>query len=726
MIRLEVLGRTELARSSGGGGPPLTAQPKRFALLTYLAAARPRGFQRRDSVLVLFWPESGEARARNALNQAVHALRSKLGEGVVLSRGREEIGVNGERLWCDVVAFDEEFAARRYADALDHYRGELLRGFHVTDAPGFERWVDTERSRLRRQAQAAATALADQREGEGNPVGAARWLERALEISSSNESLMRRLVSLLDRAGDRAGALRAYERFALDLRALGMEPSPETQELVSEIRGRRVIHGVPEEPSGSDDAKIRSLAVLPLDSLRDEPEQQVFAEGLTEAFIGELAQIDSLRVISRQSVLRFRDSEDPLDEIADALGVDAVIEGSVLRVEDRVRLSLQLIQVEPETHLWAEAFERDLADVLALQREVARSVAERVEGALAEGPGDKMTLPARIEPAAFDEFLLGAAPLVDGRVEEYPKAIEHLQKAVELDPTFGEPLAWITLAYANMTAGGFLSPDDAREPMVEAAHRALEIDDELGPAHLAHALTLQFFERDWEGAREAYRRASVERAATVFEPWKGWLILFLAGQGRFEEALSRARDEYQKDPLGPTSWIMGYSLHKARRFEDAIERFEVTLQTWPAFPFTMPFLAASYAFADRKEEAIRAARRSLEIAPDNQLFMAYSAATLARSGEADDARELSTRLRDRRSEGYVDPYNLALAAAGLGDTNEALDELDRLVEEGSTQSWAIPAEPFFDPLRSDPRFNAVLDRLDLPRLELVRSDSPLD
>lgn len=193
--------------------------------------------------------------------------------------------------------------------------------------------------------------------------------------------------------------------------------------------------------------------------------------------------------------------------------------------------------------------------------------------------------------------------------------------------------------------------------------------------------------------------------------------MFLTGQGRFEEALSMAREESRKDPLGPASWVVGYTLHKARRFEESVDRFELTLRTWPDFPFTLPFLAASHLFAGEEEEAIRTAERSLEIAPENPLFLAYGAATLARAGRKDAAREVVNRLREMRQAGYVDPFNLAVAHAGLEEPDRALDELDRLVEEGSPQSWALPPEPFFDPLRDDPRFDDVLERLELPRLE---------
>lgn len=178
-----------------------------------------------------------------------------------------------------------------------------------------------------------------------------------------------------------------------------------------------------------------------------------------------------------------------------------------------------------------------------------------------------------------------------------------------------------------------------------------------------------------------------------------------------------ARDEYRKDPLGPASWLMGHSLHKAHRFEEAVESLELALRAWPDFPFTLPFLAASHLFYGEEQEAIETARKALDVTPDAPLVLAYVAATLGRAGQEDEAREVMSHLDGLPPNVYLDPYNRAIAHAGLDEHGRALDELERLVEEGSPQSWAIPPEPFFDPLRAEPRFDAVLEELDLPRLE---------
>lgn len=727
MHDLKVLGRTQLSTRTAGEGPrrPVSLQPKRFALLTYLAVARPRGFQRRDTLLVLFWPESDARRARNALNQAVFSLRSTLGSEVLPSRGRGELGVARSRLACDAVSFDEAFAADRYPQALDCYRGELLTGFHVRGAPGFERWLDSERARLRRQAKTAASILADREEGAGNPLRAVRRLERALEIGPLDEKILRRLIKLLDRMGDRTSAFQAFDRFVVNLRStVGGEPSAETRQLISELRGRGSSPSYEDTAGRSSVSRapaVRSLAVLPLRALRPEPEQEVFVEGLTEALIAELAGLESVRVISRQSVLRFEDSDRPLWEIGDILGVDAVIEGSLLRVKDRLRLSLQLLRVEPEEHLWAQVFKRELGQAMGLLRDVALAVRKGVEEVVAPQRSlrpDRASVLRETAPQAYEEFLQGVALASRGKPEDLDAAVAHFRSAVEIDPGFGEPLAWTALIYANMLAGGILSPAEARDPMEEAAEHAFKLEGDRSAAWFAQAVMLQFFDRDWEAAKQAYQNASAAGGGKTGQPWTDWQAMYLIGLAEFEEGLPLAREASRNDPIGPTSFLLGWGLHKARRFEDSIEQLKWTEEVWPGYPFTRPFLAASCLFAGARDTAIEIARSAVSLTPTVQLPVAYGAATLGRGGLEGEARRLLGGLKELPPDAYVDPYNLAVAYAGLRDDARALEALERLADNGSPQSWAIPSEPFFDPLRDDPRFEDVVDRLGLPRLEL--------
>src|SRR2546425_4420918 len=242
MIRLRLLGTVDLRDSQGRELGSVLRRPKLLALLGYLTVARPRGLQRRDTLVALLWPELDHAHARNALSQAVHALRQALGHAALLARGEEELGVSEEGLGCDVREFETALEAGRAEQALELYRGGLLNGLHVSGVPEFERWLDEERERLRRRACEAAQLVTDREAAAGNQVGAARWALRLTELSPFDETAVRGLVELLDRMGDRAGAVRAYEEFERRLgRDLEVEPSLATQGLIAGIRARRSL-----------------------------------------------------------------------------------------------------------------------------------------------------------------------------------------------------------------------------------------------------------------------------------------------------------------------------------------------------------------------------------------------------------------------------------------------------------------------------------------------------
>jgi DNA-binding SARP family transcriptional activator len=234
-FRLRVFGSTEL--SGAPGADAVLAQPKRLALLVYLAVARPRGFHRRDRLVALFWPEHDQEHARAALRKAIHALRKALGNDLLVSRGDEELAVDHAHVWCDAIAFDDALQRGRLALALELFRGDLLDGFFA-DAPGFERWLETERESYRERAVDAAWALAQHHEAGAELTEATRWARRVARLATMDERVLRRVLQLLDRAGDRSGAIRAYDEFAARLRThYDIEPSAETRALIRQIKG---------------------------------------------------------------------------------------------------------------------------------------------------------------------------------------------------------------------------------------------------------------------------------------------------------------------------------------------------------------------------------------------------------------------------------------------------------------------------------------------------------
>ena len=392
MIRLRLLGTVDLRDSQGRELGAVLRRPKLLALLGYLTVARPQGLQRRDTLVALLWPELDHAHARNALSQAVHALRQTLGHAALLARGEEELGVSEEGLECDVREFETALEAGRAEQALELYRGGLLNGLHVSGVPEFERWLDEERERLRRRACEAAQLLTERETAAGNQVGAARWARRLTELSPFDETAVRRLVELLDRMGDRAGAVRAYEEFERRLgRDLEVEPSLATQGLIARIRARRsLVTGAAAAPDraavsqasaaepgaaarsassvaaapaprtarrqvpvlltvivsgllavgwllvgksfgarSAETARVpKRIVVLPFTNLGPVG-QEYFADGVTEEITARLAAVGDLRVLGSTSANAYKGTKKTLPEIGRELGVDYVLEGSV-------------------------------------------------------------------------------------------------------------------------------------------------------------------------------------------------------------------------------------------------------------------------------------------------------------------------------------------------------------------------------------------------------------
>src|SRR5438874_1471863 len=410
MIHFRMLGGLSLTAADGREVRSLLAQPRRLALLAYLAAGTPRDFQRRDSLVALFWPELDQKHARAALREALHVLRSAVGQGIVTRRGDEEIGLDSDLFWNDVAAFDRAVAAAEWGEALELYRGDLLEGFFISEAPEFERWLETERARLKDAACRSAHALIERSEASGDFAAAASWARRAARLTPFDEKLVRHWISLLDRLGDRARAVQVYDEFASRLaQEYEMQPATETQALIAAVRAREPaapLRAPPGSPSpappspapptrsspptrgrprvwrsaslvagvaailllanpgdreggarpGAHTAAIRSLAVRPLADLSRDTLHSWFADGMTEALVTDLGRISALRVTSLGAVQPFKDSSSFRNMVRE-LNVDAVVEGGVQRSGDRVRVDVRLIDAASGYQLWADRFE---------------------------------------------------------------------------------------------------------------------------------------------------------------------------------------------------------------------------------------------------------------------------------------------------------------------------------------------------------------------------------
>lgn len=708
-VDLLTLGRCTLrSRRDEGECGPLSVQPKHLGVLVFLAAEGGLRFRRRDRLLATFWPELDADGARNTLNQAVYRLRQTIGQDAILSRGNEEIGVSGQVVRCDTVEFEEAVESERYTRALELYRGPFLNGFHVSGVPGFERWTDARREELRRRAHGAARELAERQADEGAVWEATRTLERATEIAPTREGAVRELMTLLAESGDRAAAVRVYRRFARRLDdEFGLDPSGRTRRLA------RNLERTAEDASAIRDAgeRARSLAVLPFRNLGDDSTDAYFVDGMEDALLTELGRVDWLRVTAhrpRDGPTRDRRSS---GEVARRLGVDAVLEGGVLRSGDRVRISARLVQAEPESHLWAQSFVRPLEDVLVLHQELASAITEEVAGTLGTPEKAASGGVPPVDPTAYDLYLRGR--FFTKNVTEMSRGIDLLREAIEADPTFAPAYAEIAVCYCNLATLCYLPPAETAAQVDRWVDRALELDPEQAEAHMARGFAGTLFRREWNAAEEDFRRGIELNPNSV--DCHAYFTFHLTSMGRWPEGLRQVRRALDLDPLEPgVNWAHGWTLHKARRWEQSTRSLERTLELYPNYALLYPFLAANHAYLGNESKARGALKRGLDLAPDDQLALGYGAAIMSMLGDSEHARDLANRLDERGEEGFLDPYYPAVAAGALGDADRAFELLEELCDGPSVSGFNVLVDPLLDPLRGDPRYDAIVERPDLP------------
>ena len=459
---------------------------------------------------------------------------------------------------------------------------------------------------------------------------------------------------------------------------------------------------------------INSLAVLPLENLSGDPQQEYFAEGMSDEVTTELGKLGALRVISRTSAMRYKGTHKPLGQSARELNVDAVIEGTVLRSGDHVRITAQLVRASPEQHLWAESYEGDLSSVLTLQREVARAIANAIQVKLTPNEQEHLASSLPINPQAHEAYLLGRY-FWNRRTEEgLNKAIDYFQQATEKDSTYAPAYAGLADSYGllGFAEYGALSPEEAVPKAEAAAKKALEIDETLAEAHAALGAIKHRFEWDWPGAEREFKRA-IElnpNYATAYH----WYALYLVSMGRLDEALATGERGHELDPLSLiVNTGFGRVFYCARRHDEAIERLSKTLELDPNFPVAHYWRGLAYEQKGMHKEAIAdlVQLKTLSVSP---LRVAGLGNIYAVSGEKIKAQAILSELKSLSKERYVPPYDLAVIYSGLGDKDQTFRWLEKSYEEREGALVYLNVEPMFDNVRSDPRFKDLVHRIGLP------------
>jgi TolB-like protein/DNA-binding winged helix-turn-helix (wHTH) protein/tetratricopeptide (TPR) repeat protein len=458
---------------------------------------------------------------------------------------------------------------------------------------------------------------------------------------------------------------------------------------------------------------IHSLAVLPLENLSNDTSQDYFADGMTDELITHLGQISAIRVISRTSAMTYKGVHKPLSEIARELNVDAVVEGSVLRSGERVRIDAQLIQMPADKQIWAESYEGDFRDTLALQSRVARSVVEQIRGTLNRQEQVALAKPKTVSPAAYEAYLKGRYFWNKRTGDGLRTAIQYFNHAIDADPTYAEAYAGLADSYAlsGDWEYGVLSPQDAFHKATAAATKALALDDSLGEAHTSLAFALDLYGWDWAAAETEYKLAiKLSPGYATAHLWYAWHLILM---GQNSEGLFELRKAESLDPLSLIiSADMADALCIAHRYDDAVQQSKKTLQLDPNFAIGHYELGQAFEQKHMHDEAAAQFQKAIDISGHSGVLDSSLAYVYAVLGRTEEAIKIAKGLEARRDQNPSAEANIALIYVGLGDHDQAMIWLNKGYEARFNPS--ILLRPAFDPLRSDARFKELLRRVGLP------------
>jgi len=457
---------------------------------------------------------------------------------------------------------------------------------------------------------------------------------------------------------------------------------------------------------------IRSLAVLPLESLSSDASQDYFADGITDELISDLGQISALRVISRTSVMAYKHSRKPLPQIARELNVDAVVEGTVLRSGDQVRITAQLIEASADKHLWSQSYQGELRDTLALQNRVASAIADQIR--INVNPQEQAALKSvkLVNPQAYESFLKGRYFWNKRTADGLKVALAYFNQAIDEDPKYAP--AYSGLADTNALLGDWqyavMTPKEALPKAKAAALKALELDSTLGEAHNSLAFCLDGFDWDFDAAGQEFRRAiELNPSYATAHHWYAWHLSLL---GRYADAIAEMRKAQSLDPL---SLIINADLAEllvlAHSYDESIRQSRKTIEMDPNFAFAHNQLAQAYLQKYMNDEAVAELQEAAQLSGGSPTVTANLARAYVASGKRGEAIKLLSGLKKRSNATYSHGSEIAVIYAALGDTDQAMNWLEKGFEERFNPGVLL--RPGFDPLRSDPRFQELLRRIGL-------------
>lgn len=459
----------------------------------------------------------------------------------------------------------------------------------------------------------------------------------------------------------------------------------------------------------------KSLIVLPLENLSRDKDQDYFADGMTDDLIANLAKIRSLRVISRSTAMAYKGTRKPLSQIAKELNVDAVVEGTVLRVGNRIRITAELVQVSTDQHLWADTYESQMEDVLAMQNRVSSAIVNEIRINLTPEEEERLARNPAVAPEAYENYLKGRYYWNKRSDENLTKAIGYFEQATHQDPQYGLAYAGLSDCYAIISAEifGTMPAGDAAPKAKAAALRSLQIDPTMAEAETSLATVKFNYDWDWAGAAEGFQQAIQHNPsyATAYQRYSLYLIAMGRTEDSFEQ-INRARD---LDPLSISiNFSLGWRLYMARQYDRAIQQLRNTSEMDPSYELPHLVLGMSYVQKGDFAHAIPELRHAVELSHGTPLMISALANAYGRSGNKPEVEKLLSQLAADSNRQYVSPYYFAVAYVGLGQNETAIDWLEKAYTDRSNGLVFLKMEPALDSLRQDPRFLVLQHKLNFP------------
>lgn len=708
MTRVYLLGPAEIRNEKEELEHSFLAGPKRLALLSFLLLNSHQGFHRRDSLLPLFWPEQDQKSARNSLSNMLYHIRKALGKEAIENRGAEEVKINSEALWADTISFRNACLEKNWRNALDLYRGEFLKGFHVSDISSeFEYWLEQERKRYQEKAIEGCREFAEKSYREGDVESAVTYAKKAASLDLYSEVLHIKLISFLNKIGDHHSAIEMYNKYTEFIRReFGEEPGVQLKKLSEEIQsGVKLTEEFPQIIPSEKNRPDSSIAVLPFPTLGVE-KATAFTEAIYGDILTRLSQVTELFVTSRTSAQHYSNPVKLIPQIARELKVNWILTGEVQERKTRVKVSVRLIKASENRHVWAEIYERELTagDLFYIQAEITQKITEALKMRLSNKEEKAIR---QIPTENLEAFRLQAYGRwnLDQRSEKGMQlAEEYFRQAISLDPNYAQ--AWLGLADALSLLHDYGYEENGQTILPEAekaALQALKLDPTLVEAYSSLGL-LHTTRRNGKAAIKNLEKAVELRPSNAdAHAWLCWILL-LTGNSR--RGLSSAKTAVTFNPLSQESISnLSLSLLAVRDYDGALYEARRVLQVQPDFTTGQFEEGVALYHLGRYEEA-NEVLQDLEVpwAGNGPLFTRILC--FIRSGDQLQAEKLSKDIKE-------DEFARALFFAAKGDMESAMEIIKRIEYWNYWEMLSIfhYYPDLLDPVRKDKRFYQILNKV---------------